>query len=97
MNAKIVQDIIKTVLSCDRDGDLMLSKREMTKLHLRLVYSPGFDFNETRFKKVLGQPLDGKNYDITRILNLIRHINDTSIPKEEAIFTMKPLSELKPF
>ena len=84
-------------MSCDRDGDLKLSKKEMTKLHLRLVYSPGFDFNEARFKQILGQPLDGKNYDISRILDLIRNINDKSIPKEEAIFTLKPVKELKPY
>ncbi len=52
--AKIVQQLITTVLRTDRDLDLMIGPIELKNLMLRLDHQPGFDFHKDRFLKLLG-------------------------------------------
>lgn len=95
LQARISQDIITTVLRCDRDGNLVLNEREMSGLCFRLKNSPGYDFNEERFKKVIGKKDHADGYSIGQIMEVIRNLLDDDVPEEETIFKLKPEKNMK--
>jgi len=53
--AKIVQQLITTVLRTDKDLDLQISPAELKGLMLRLEHTPGFDFHKDRFFDGIGK------------------------------------------
>uniref|UniRef100_A0A7S2S7B0 Uncharacterized protein n=1 Tax=Eucampia antarctica TaxID=49252 RepID=A0A7S2S7B0_9STRA len=95
LEARIAQDIITTVLRCDRDGDLALGKGEMNRLCFRLQSSAGYDFNDKKFRAVVGKPDVAGGYSIGKIMQVIRNLLDDKLSKEENIFELKPQKNMK--
>merc|ERR1739844_3321 len=88
VQAKIVQQMITTVLRTDRNLDLMIGPKELKNLMIRLDHTPGFDFHQDRFLNLLGNTDDP--VPIGKIMKVIRNLKDDSIPEEENVFTVRP-------
>mmetsp|Transcript_16962 Transcript_16962/g.21462 ORF Transcript_16962/g.21462 Transcript_16962/m.21462 type:complete len:276 (-) Transcript_16962:228-1055(-) len=86
--AKIVQQLITTVLRTDRDLDLKIGPIELKNLMMRLDHQPGFDFHADRFMNLLGNT--DEPVPIENIMRVIRNLKDDSVPEEENIFTIRP-------
>jgi len=95
LQARIAQDIITTVLRSDRDGNLVLSEGEMFRLIFRLKNSPGYEFNEEKFKIVIGNKDHADGYSIVKIMKVIRNLLDDHTPTKENIFKLKPEKNMK--
>jgi len=95
LQARIAQDIITTVLRSDRDGNLVLSEGEMFRLIFRLKNSPRYEFNEEKFKIVIGNKDHADGYSIVKIMKVIRNLLDDNTPTKENIFKLKPEKNMK--
>jgi len=76
IKAKVVQDILSSVLRTDRNADLSIGNAgELKQLMTRLKNMPGFQFHEDRFLQILGVPTE-KPIRIGKIMELIRNLLD---------------------
>lgn len=76
IKAKVVQDILSSVLRTDRNADLSIGNAgELKQLMTRLKNMPGFQFHEDRFLQILGAPTE-KPIRIGKIMELIRNLLD---------------------
>lgn len=72
MRNVVVQEIIKTVVSSDKDNDLKISKLESHMLALKIrvqLQEHGIDFNERMFLKVLG-----KDPSVSRVISIVQKL-----------------------
>ncbi len=92
LQAKIVQQLITTVLRTDQDLDLKISQSELRNLMLRLDHSPGFDFHSDRFLNLINsdKKIDSEPVPIEKIMAVIRNLKDDSVPEHENVFTLRP-------
>jgi hypothetical protein len=89
ISARIIQDILTTVLRTDRNNDLSLDERELNRLMVRLTVMPGFDFHEDRFLKVLGGGNKGV-FGIGEMMQVFRNLLDDTVPDQENVFVLQP-------
>ena len=84
--AKIVQQMVTTVLRTDRNLDLKIGSGELRQLMIRLKNTPGFEFHEENFKKLLGNT--DEPVPVEKIMKVIRNLKDDNVPEAESIFTI---------
>lgn len=85
--AKIVQQLITTVLRTDRDLDLKIGPRELRNLMIRLDNQNGFEFHKDRFMDALGGNPD-ESVPVEKIMAVIRNLKDDSLDETSNIFVL---------
>ena len=78
--------MVTTVLRTDRNLDLMIGPIELRNLMVRLDNTPGFDFHQDNFLKLLGNT--DEPVPVEKIMKVIRNLKDDSVPEEENVFTI---------
>lgn len=86
LNQKVVQQIMSIVVQADRDSDWALKPTEVERMVLRLGMVEEMEFNEKRFREMIGpQP------NLGSVMKVIRSLleRDDEYPHGDAVFTMK--------
>mmetsp|Transcript_48156 Transcript_48156/g.145464 ORF Transcript_48156/g.145464 Transcript_48156/m.145464 type:complete len:258 (-) Transcript_48156:235-1008(-) len=86
LKARVVHDVMSTIIRSDRNRDFMIGPMEMQELVMRLNNIGGIGFKEDKFKALLGKK---KKYTLSNIMELMRNLLDDDIPEEERICELK--------
>jgi len=85
LSASVVQQVLKDVLSSDKNMDFNLDKSELRRLKMNVSNIPGITFDKDNFERKIGN----KDLSLDDIMAMFRNLKE-DIPEEENIFHITP-------